>query len=109
MRARSNRSRRTSRSPRDRLAAVLPAGLRWRLTAWVAGVLLVSAAVVFLVVYQDTGSQLEGEIDRDISGDTSQMVQSLQGLKGQSPSRIRAAASDYMRGQSFTATSTILF
>jgi two-component system, OmpR family, sensor kinase len=79
------------------------------LTAWVAGVLLVSAAVVFLVVYQDTGSQLEGEIDRDISGDTSQMVQSLQGLNGQSASVIRAAASDYVRGQSFTATSTILF
>jgi two-component system, OmpR family, sensor kinase len=79
------------------------------LTAWVAGVLLVSAAVVFLVVYQDTGSQLEGQIDRDLSGDTSQMVQSLQTLHGRSPARIRAAAIDYVRGQSYTATSTVLF
>jgi two-component system, OmpR family, sensor kinase len=79
------------------------------LTAWVAGVLLVSAAVVFLVVYQDTGTQLENEIDRDISGDTSQLIQSLNALDGQSPARIRAAAFDYVRAQSFTATSTILF
>jgi two-component system, OmpR family, sensor kinase len=75
----------------------------------VAGVMLVSAAVVFLVVYQDTGSQLQGQIDRDISGDTSQMIQSLQGLYGKSPARIRAAAIDYVRGQSYTATSTLLF
>ena len=87
----------------------LPAGLRWRLTAWVAGVLVVLAAVVFLVVYQDTGSQLQDEIDRDISGDTTQMVQSLQTLHGQSAARIRAAATVYVRAQSFTATSTILF
>ena len=71
--------------------------------------MLVSAAVVFLVVYQDTGSQLEGEIDRDISGDTSQLIQSLQPLKGQSPSRISAAATRYVRAQHYTATSTLLF
>jgi signal transduction histidine kinase len=79
------------------------------LTAWVAAVLLVSAAVSFLVVYQDTGSQLQDEIDRDISGDTSQMIQSLNALNGQPAARISAAAADYVRAQSFTATSTILF
>ncbi|MBV9606749.1 MAG: HAMP domain-containing histidine kinase [Solirubrobacterales bacterium] len=107
MRARRTRSRRTS--PRARLDAALPVGLRWRLTAWVAGVLLVSAAVVFLVVYQDTGSQLEGEIDRDISGDTSQLLQSLQGVRGKSLAQIQAAAIDYVRAQPYTATSTLLF
>src|SRR5262249_38874192 len=81
----------------------------WRLTAGVAGVLLVSAAVVFLVVYHGTGSQLEIDIDRDLSGDTSQMIQALHGLDGQPAARIRAAATDYVRTQSFTATSTILF
>ena len=74
-----------------------------------AAVLLVSAAVSFLVVYQDTGSQLQDEIDRDISGDTSQMIQSLNALNGQPAARISAAAADYVRAQSFTATSTILF
>jgi len=83
--------------------------MRWRLAAWVAGVMLVSAAVVFLVVYHDTGSQLEGEIDRDISGDTTQMVRSLQPLAGQSAARISTAAAAYVRGQPYTATSTLLF
>jgi two-component system, OmpR family, sensor kinase len=94
---------------RARLSSTLPAGLRWRLTAWVAGVMVVSAAVVFFVVYQDTGAQLKSEIDRDISGDTSQMIQSLNAISGQRPSRIRAAATRYVLTQPYNATSTLLF
>jgi signal transduction histidine kinase len=71
--------------------------------------MLVSAAVVFLVVYQDTGSQLESEIDRDISGDTSQLLQSLQTLKGQPPEVILEAAKRYVLAQPYTATSTLFF
>ena len=94
---------------RARLTSALPSGLRWRLTAWVAGVMLVSAAVVFLVVYQDTGAQLKSEIDRDISGDTSQLIQSLSAMNGQQPSRIRAAAERYVVTQPYNATSRLLF
>ena len=103
------RSRRLRTTARERFHAALPAGLRWRLTAWVAGVLLVSAAVVFFVVYQDTGSQLKSEIDRDISGDTGPLLQSLHPLSGQEASRVRGAATRYVRGQPYTATSTLLF
>ena len=71
--------------------------------------MLVSAAVVFFVVYQDTGTQLEGEIDRDISGDTSQLIQSLQTLKGDRPDVISAAAKRYVLAQPYTATSTLFF
>ncbi|MBV9337388.1 MAG: HAMP domain-containing histidine kinase [Solirubrobacterales bacterium] len=74
-----------------------------------AAVMLVSAAVVFLVVYQDTGAQLETEIDRDISGDTGQLIQSLQALKGESPAGIRAAATQYVLAQPYHAASTLLF
>jgi two-component system OmpR family sensor kinase len=88
---------------------VLPAGLRWRLTAWVAGVMVVSAAVVFLVVYKDTGAQLRGEIDRDVSGDTIQLLQSLRGLHGQTPADIHAAAARYVLAQPYTADSTLFF
>ncbi len=87
----------------------LPAGLRWRLAAWVAGVLLVSAAAVFAVVYIDTGSQLRGQIDRDIAGDTSQLAQTLRPLAGQTPARVAASARGYVRAQPYTATSTLLF
>ena len=69
------------------------------MTAWVAGVLLVSAAVVFFVVYQDTGSQLKSEIDRDISGDTGPLLQSLHPLTGQEATSVRAAATRYVREQ----------
>jgi len=71
--------------------------------------MLVSAAVVFLVVYQDTGSQLENEIDRDISGDTGQLLQSLQPHRGESPARILEASKSYVLAQPFNATSTLLF
>ncbi len=109
MRAASARSRRSRIAARERLRSAVPTGLRWRLTAWVAGVMLVSAVVVFLVVYQDTGSQLKSEIDRDISGDTAQLLQSLQPLRAQDTSLIRAAATRYVRGQPYSATSTLLF
>src|SRR5437588_11789945 len=104
MRAISARARRSRTSARARIHAALPMGLRWRLTAWVAGVMLVAAAVVFLVVYQDTGSQLQSEIDRDISGDTGQLIESLQALNGQSPARVSAAAKRYVLARPDTAT-----
>jgi two-component system OmpR family sensor kinase len=94
---------------RARLNSVLPPGLRWRLTAWVAGVMVVSAAVVFLVVYQDTGVQLRSEIDRDITGDTAQLLQSLQSFGGHGQNHVAAAATNYVRGQPYTANSTVLF
>src|ERR1700733_13621397 len=96
-------------SGRARLRSVVPAGLRWRLTAWVAGVMAVSAAVVFLVVYQDTGAQLKSEVDRDVSGDTIQLLQSLRSLRGATPAQIRAGATRYVLAQPYTADSTLFF
>jgi two-component system, OmpR family, sensor kinase len=87
----------------------LPSGLRWRLTAWVAGVMLVSAAVVFVVVYVNTGAQIRSEIDRDIAGDTGQLAQALTPLQAQSAASLAAAAGRYVRAQPYTATSTLLF
>jgi two-component system, OmpR family, sensor kinase len=71
--------------------------------------MVVSAAVVFLVVYQDTGTQLRTEIDQDISGDATQMLQSVEALSGQSPERITSAATRYILAQPYDATSTLLF
>ena len=71
--------------------------------------MVVSAAVVFLVVYQDTGTQLRNQIDQDISGDATQMLQSVEALSGQSPARITSAAARYIAAQPYDATSTLLF
>jgi signal transduction histidine kinase len=91
------------------IRSVLPAGLRWRLTAWVAGVMLLSAAAVFVAVYENTGSQLRNQIDRDIQGDVLQLSQALRPFAGQSTTAIAAAARRYMLAQPYTATSTLLF
>ncbi len=86
-----------------------PTGLRWRLTAWVAAVMLASVAVIFVVVYNDTSTQLRGQIQRDLASDTSQLSQSLAPLHGRSAPQILAAARRYVRAQPYRATSTLLF
>jgi signal transduction histidine kinase len=91
------------------LSRWLPGGLRWRLTAWVAAVMLVSAAIVFIVVYGDTGAELRGEIDRDVASDTSQLAQALKGSSGKSSREVAAAAARYVRAQPYGANSTLLF
>jgi two-component system, OmpR family, sensor kinase len=91
------------------IRAWMPTTLRWRLTAWVAGVMLVSAAVIFIVVYSDTGSQMERQIDRDLAGDVSQFSQALSATKGATARQIAAAAERYVRSQPYSASSTLLF
>lgn len=49
---------------------LLPGGLRWRLTAWVAAAVMISSLLTFAVVYLGTVSK----IDRDISGDVHAFV-----------------------------------
>jgi two-component system OmpR family sensor kinase len=87
----------------------LPRGLRGRLTLWVAGVMVISVAVIFWVVYTDTGTELRQQIDRDIAGDTNQLAQSL-GPRGlASPHAVIAVARNYLAGQPFGASSSLLF
>jgi two-component system OmpR family sensor kinase len=83
--------------------------LRWRLTAWVAGVLLVSAGIMFAVVYRDSGDQLRGQIDRDLAGDATQLRQSLILLPGKTPAEVANAAARYVHAQPFGSTSSLLF
>jgi two-component system, OmpR family, sensor kinase len=83
--------------------------LRWRLTAWVASVLLLSAAVIFVVIYRDTGDQLRAQIDNDIAGDVSQFRQSLLTFHGDTPHEVALAAANYVESQPFSGTSTLLF
>jgi two-component system, OmpR family, sensor kinase len=71
--------------------------------------MLVSAAVVLAVVYINTGSQIQGQIDHDIAGDTTQLAQALRPLEGRSAEQVAAAADRYVRAQPYSATSTLLF
>ena len=64
---------------------------------------------MFLVVYNQTGSELGGQIDRDIASDTAQLSQSLSSAGQDNPTQIATVARHYMLGQPYTATSTLLF
>ncbi len=86
-----------------------PRSLRWRLTAWVAAVMVVAAAVVFAVVYLQTGSSLRQQIDIDLRSDVTQMVQTLRTTGPGGTSGLRAGATRYVQGQPYQSTSTLLF
>jgi two-component system, OmpR family, sensor kinase len=75
----------------------------------VAIVMVIAAAIVFVVVYQRTGAELTDQIQRDVAGDTSQLSQALRPLANRPPSQIAAAANRYMRAQPYDVSSTLLF
>ncbi len=90
-------------------------GLRWRLTAWVAVVMLLFAAVIFVAVYRGTGTELRHQIDHELAGDASEFAHNLQ-LVNRAATGGRAsahtlslAAARYVNDQPFGASSTLLF
>ena len=86
--------------------------VRWRLVAWVTGVLLAVAAVIFVVVYEQTGTELRAEIDQDVAGDLSQLSQAVKGIRTRpagSPEALLAQVGVYLRAQPFSATSSLMF
>lgn len=91
------------------LRRLVPGGLRWRLGAWVALVVLASCAVTFVVVYRGTGRELRHQIDREISGDASELSQALISSDDRRPKQVAERATRYIRGQPFKASSTLLF
>ncbi|HEY3727020.1 MAG TPA: ATP-binding protein [Solirubrobacteraceae bacterium] len=83
--------------------------LRWRLVAWVTGVLLVASAAIFAVIYQQVTSQMRSQIDSDVVGDASQLSQAVRGLNPQSPRDVLDEVRRYVTAQPLTGTSSLLF
>jgi two-component system OmpR family sensor kinase len=86
-----------------------PNGLRWRLGAWVALVMLASSAVTFVVVYRRTGSELHHQVDQELGGDASELSHVLIAANDSKPGQVAARATRYIRSQPFSASSTLLF
>jgi two-component system OmpR family sensor kinase len=84
-------------------------GLRWRLTAWVAVVMLLFAAVIFVAVYRGAATQLRRQIDRGLAGDAGEFSHNLKLSDEDSPQALAAAATRYVHNQPFGASSTLLF
>jgi len=87
----------------------LPRGLRWRLAAWVALVVLLSSAITFAAVYDGTGAQLRHQMDGEIKGDAGELAHALTSSHAHSPHAVAATAANYIQGQPFGASSTLLF
>jgi signal transduction histidine kinase len=83
--------------------------MRGRLAAWVAAVVVLTAAVTFVVVYRETGIRLRAEIDHDIAGDAMQLGHTLGQPSHQSPHQVLAAAQSYTRAQPYSEASAVLF
>jgi signal transduction histidine kinase len=71
--------------------------------------MLISAGITFAVVYSDTGSRLQSQIDRDIAGDTAQLSDLVSTLGERSPGQMVRAIDLYLGSQPYSATSTLLF
>src|ERR1700674_4785874 len=84
---------------------MLPTGLRWRLAAWVATVVVICTAVSFTAVYRGTGTQLRHQIDVEIAGDLDALSHTVHSVhaastSGKANTSGRASASDGDRRQS---------
>jgi two-component system, OmpR family, sensor kinase len=94
---------------RTALHSLARVGLRWRLAGWVALVILACTGIAFVAVYRGTGTEVRGQIDSEIAGDTKDFTHSLIASRARSPAQLAAAASRYVRSQPFSASSTLLF
>jgi two-component system, OmpR family, sensor kinase len=84
-------------------------GLRWRLAGWIAVVTLICIGIVFVAVYRGTGTQLRGQIDREIGGDASEFAHNLTVSRARTARALSQAGARYVRDQPFSASSTLLF
>jgi two-component system, OmpR family, sensor kinase len=93
----------------ERLRRLRPAGLRWRLAAWVTVVTLGCTAIAFVAVYNGAGTDLRRQIDSSLRGDSRELAGTLQQAGASKPGVLAAAATGYVRDQPFSASSTLLF
>jgi two-component system, OmpR family, sensor kinase len=82
---------------------------RARLMAWVAAVIIVCLAVIFAVVYAETGTQLRSDVNRDVRGAAVDFGHALAGRGDASPSAVLNSARAYANAQPYSKASTLLF
>ncbi len=72
---------------------------RTRLTIAIAGIVLAALVGTFLAVYARTGSDLRGQVDRDLSEDVSGLAQHIGTAHGASAAEISQRAQRYINSQ----------
>jgi signal transduction histidine kinase len=71
--------------------------------------MMIVSAVVFVVVYEQTGSQLRSQVNEDITGDVNQLSEAVRALRSSSPARLGAELRAYVRGQPSRGSTSLLF
>jgi two-component system OmpR family sensor kinase len=95
---------------RSLVSRLAPRGLRWRLAGWVALVTLVCTGIAFAAVYQDTGTQLRRQVDRELGVYANELSHDLtRADEARTPQRLASTATRYVLDQPFSAGSTLLF
>jgi two-component system OmpR family sensor kinase len=88
---------------------IAASSLRWRLVAWVTAVMLIVCALVFVVVYAQTGSQLRSRVDEDVAGDVRQLSDAVRALQVSSSSQLLDRLRSYVHAQPYSGNSSLLF
>ena len=70
--------------------------------------MLAASAIVFVVVYERTGSELRAQVDEDVRGDVNQLVQTVRSLKASNAEQRYLQLRRYLTAQPFTDTSSLL-
>jgi len=91
------------------MRAHLPRTLRFRLGVAVAALLASSFSLTFLAVYQDTGTTVRAQLERQLHGQLQAFVRALSGPRFQSFQAVQEAARTFVGDLPFTASSTLLF
>jgi two-component system OmpR family sensor kinase len=82
--------------------------LRWRLTALIGAVVVLSVGATFLAVYRGTGTQLRSQIDREVKADAEAFARAGVPAGSPSPAAVEGAARQYIESQPFRASSRLL-
>jgi signal transduction histidine kinase len=79
------------------------------LTAWVALVMVLSYAALFVAVYRGTGTELRDDIDQEIRGDSLSFTRVLAAGDAGDAGDVARVALRYVDTQPFSANATVLF
>ncbi len=85
------------------------ASVRWRLVGWVVAVMLIGFAIVFVVVYEQTGNQLRARIEDDARADLAQLSQTVRALRPRSSGQLLTELRGYLRAQPYNGRASLMF
>jgi two-component system OmpR family sensor kinase len=83
--------------------------LRWRLVACFVATMLAVLAAVFVLVYEQTGSQLRAQTNKDVRGDVAQLIEAARTMKVDSTAQLTQRLRRYIRAQPYSTRSSLLF